>query len=80
MTFDRFKFVLALVLLVSGVSTVYFGNMFLDLQTGCTTFTLEWFEYKNELMLSFAVFLPAVTFAVGLMIYEISHPVKAVEK
>ncbi len=77
---DRVKYILATMLLVSGLSTVYFGNRFLDLQTGGLTVTLAWFEYKEVLIISFIVFFFTTCYAAGLMVYEIIRPAKAVKK
>lgn len=68
---DKIKFVVAMVLLISGLSTVYFGSQFMNLQTGGTTIPFEWFEYKSELRLSLNVFVFTAGWAIGWMVHEV---------
>ena len=68
---DKIKFVVAMVLLISGLSTIYFGGMFLELQTYGVTTPLEWFEYRSELRLSLNVFVFTAGWAIGWMVHEV---------
>ena len=76
----KLTFVLALVILVSGLSTVYFGFQFQALQTGGTTHPFEWYYYREELLLSYRVFLFSAGWAVGWIIHDVLFRKRQVQK